>query len=283
MIIDFRVRPPYKSYLTSFNYRASSSPSDPTKETIFSIGKKPNVSAIEGSIELFVKEMDDTGTERAVIMGRKADNYGMIDNDEIHELYQRYPGRFIPFGGINPNLANQVEEIERIAKLGFRGIGLDAGWLRRPLYYDDPVFDPIYEKCQELGLIASLTSSFMLGPDLTYSDPNAIQRVAMKFPKLKIVVPHGCWPHVDYALAMAIRCPNVYLMPDCYVYIHNFPGSEEYITAANTYLKYRILYASSYPVRSLEQCIEGWKTRKFTEEAIRNTMHDNAARLLGEM
>ena len=159
----------------------------------------------------------------------------------------------------------------------------DAGWLRKPLLYDDPIFAPIFEKCQQLGLIASLTSSFMLGPDLTYSDPDAIQHVALKYPSLKIVVPHGCWPHVHKALALAIRCPNVYLMPDCYLYIPNFPLSEEYVIAANTYLKYRILYASSYPVRSLEQALEGWKARAFTDEALKNTLHDNAARLLGEM
>ena len=87
----------------------------------------------------------------------------------------------------------------------------------------------------------------------------------MKYPSLKIVVPHGCWPHVHKALALAIRCPNVYLMPDCYLYIHNFPLSEEYVIAANTYLKYRILYASSYPVRSLEQALEFIDTDELLE------------------
>ena len=83
-------------------------------------------------------------------------------------------------------------------------------------------------------------------------------------------------------LPWRIRCPNVYLMPDCYIYIDGFALSDEYIKAANTYLKYRILYASSYPVRSLSQCLRGWKSRGFTDEALQNTLYDNAARLLGE-
>ena len=33
-----------------------------------------------------MQEMDETETERAVIMGRKADDYGSVDNDEIDEL-----------------------------------------------------------------------------------------------------------------------------------------------------------------------------------------------------
>ena len=103
MIIDFRVRPPYKGYLTTFNFRKATPPADPTRESIFSIGKRPNVSAIEGSIALFMREMDATGTERAVIMGRKADTYGVVDNNEILELSQNHPGRFIPFAGVNPS------------------------------------------------------------------------------------------------------------------------------------------------------------------------------------
>ena len=65
---------------------------------------------------------------------------------------------------------------------------------------------------------------------------------------------------------------NVYPMPDCYIYIDGFALSDEYIKAANTYLKYRILYASSYPVRSLSQCLRGLKSRGFTDEALQNTL-----------
>ena len=283
MLIDFRVRPPFKSHMETCVFNGGPIPGVPVKQSIFDIGKERVPSKEARSIEMFMEEMDATGTTRAVIMGRKADDYGSVNNDDSAELAAKYPGRFIPFAGINPGLPGQVEEIERCARMGFRGIGLDCGWLRQPMYIDDARVDPIYEKCQELGLIASITCSFMLGPDMTYSDPDAIMRVAARFPDLKIVVPHGCWPHVHKALAMAIRCPNVWLVPDCYLYIHNFPLSEEYVIAANTYLKYRILYASSYPVRSLEQALEGWRGRAFTDEALRNTLHDNAARLLGEM
>ncbi len=132
MLIDFRVRPPYKTNLTTSLYNKPAPSPDPTKQSIFLIGKERVPSA----------EMDETETERAVIMGRKADEYGSVDNDEIDELARAYPGRFIPFAGVNPNLPGQVEEIERVAAMGFRGVGIDAGWLRRPLYHDDPVFIP---------------------------------------------------------------------------------------------------------------------------------------------
>lgn len=251
MLIDFRVRPPYKTNLITSLYNKPAPSLDPTKQSIFLTGKGRVPSAEARSIELFMQRMDETRTERAVIMGRKADEYGSADNDEIDELARAYPGCFISFVGVNPNLPGQAEEIGRVAAVGFRGVGIDAGWLRRLLYRDDPVFDPIYARCQELGMIASLTSGFMFSPDLSYSEPRVTQRVAMKYPNTKMVVPHGCWPHVHTALAVAICCPNVYLMSDCYIYIDGSTLSDEYIEAANTYLRCRILYTSSYPVRSL--------------------------------
>ena len=279
MIVDFRTRPPYKTELNTVIFQDAPECA-PEDMSIFDIGKEPIPSKEQKSMELFMRELDESETEQAVIMGRKADDNGEVDNDETCELMRMCPGRFIGFAGVNPLQAGQVEEMERCAAMGFRGIGLDVAWLRKQLMIDDRILDPIYEKCQQLGLIASITCSFMLGDDFSFSHPDLIWHVAARYPKLKIVVPHACWPHVNYALAMAIRCPNVYLMPDCYVYIHGFPMSEEYVNAANGWLKHRILYCSTYPVRSLRQAREGWMTRNFTRDALEHTMYLNARRLL---
>ena len=123
---------------------------------------------------------------------------------------------------------------------------------------------------------------FFVGPDMTYSDPDQIMRVAQKHPKMKIVVPHACWPHVTKALALSMLCPNVYLCPDLYVHIKDVPQADEFAYAANHILKYCIIYASSYPVHNLAQSLSGWKERPFTDEALRNTLCGKALRLLGE-
>ena len=54
-----------------------------------------------------------------------------------------------------------------------------------------------------------------------------------------------------------------------------------YVTAANGYLKYRTLFASTYPVGGLKQSIEKWSAKGFTQESLQLTLHDNAAELLG--
>ena len=37
--------------------------------------------------------MEESGISRAVVMGRKADEYGEVDNEDILELARAYPGR----------------------------------------------------------------------------------------------------------------------------------------------------------------------------------------------
>lgn len=96
MLIDFRVRPPYKTNLTTSLYNKPAPSPDPTKQSIFLIGKERVPSAEARSIELFMQEMDETETERAVIMGRKADEYGSVDNDEIRRTCARLSGPLHP-------------------------------------------------------------------------------------------------------------------------------------------------------------------------------------------
>lgn len=126
-----------------------------------------------------------------------------------------------------------------------------------------------------------MSVSAALGPDLTYSDPVIVQHVANRYPDMKIVVAHACWPHVERMLGVAMRCPNVYLVPDCYVYIDCMPFADTYIEAANSFLKYRTIFGSTYPERSLKQTIEGWKKRPWDPEALELSLYGNAARLLG--
>lgn len=281
MIIDFRTRPPFKSFMQGVLYEKPVEPVPETELVWSDIGKEPVVSAEERSIGLFVKEMEEAGIDRTVAMGRKADDYGAVDNDDIRELCTLYPGKFVPFAGYHP-VTDTPDMLDDLAKAGFRGVCLDGGWLRQPLHYDAPVFEPVYERCEKLGLVLSLTASFFVGPDLGYSEPSPIMRIARKHPRLNIVIPHACWPHVTEAIAVAMICRNVFLCPDLYVHIDGVPRAEEYVQAANTMLRHQVVYASSYPVRSLAQSLAGWKKRGFDEDALRRTFSENALRLLGE-
>lgn len=231
----------------------------------------------------FMQEMDEAGIDVGVAMGRDAPApYNGIPNEDVAALVKEYPGRFIGFGAVSGmDVPRALSELDRIVDLGLVGVALDNGYCDPPLYDDDEKLMPIYERCQELGLIVSITSSIFVGPDLTYSSPVAIQRVAKRFPKLKIVVPHASWPWTVQICAVALQCTNVYLMPDLYLNVPDIPGSDEYLKAANSYLSHRFLYASSYPVRPMGQSLSHFKALPLASEDIRDRcIGQNAKQLL---
>ena len=252
MLFDFRIRPPFKSFLTTGGmFGGHDGSHDPAYIDPYETGKDPIPSADKGDMDLFFQEMEANGIDKAGIIGRNCGPNGFVDNADIREFIQKDPNRFFGFAGIDPNAPDAVDEVTRcIRDWGFRGISLEAGWCDPSLKPDDPIIDPVYEKVNELCGITLISLSC-------------------------------CWPHVERMLAVAMRCPNVDLMPDCYLYIPGWPYARDYVKAANSYLKYRTLYASAYPLRGFEQCYKGWCAQPFEPDALKANLYDNAARLLG--
>ncbi len=287
MVIDFRVRPPYRGFRELGIFTKWAKPeTDPKKMGAFGTGRGPVPSCEQGSMELFMQEMDEAEVDACVVMGRRtkgeAINAGNVSADDIYELANAYPGRFIPFAGIDPTDDDAAKQVERVVKeLGFKGISIDPGWCVPCMYADDERIAPVYETCAQLGTIVTVTCSAVVGPDMTYSDPVAIQHVASRWPNLKIVVAHACWPHIEEMIGVSLACPNVYLCPDVYFYTDNMPMHEHLVTAANGFMMYRTLFASTYPVGGLKESILKWSSKGLTPKALQCTLHDNAAELLG--
>ena len=209
-----------------------------------------------------------------------------IPNADVVSLVARYPGRFVGFGSVDvrdPRAA--LDEIDRCAGQGLRGIAFDNPLSSPALYDDDASLLPLYERCARQRLIISLTASVMVGPDLSYSMPQHIQRVGLAFPDTPVVVPHAAWPWTMQMIAIALQGKmfgrsKVYMIPDFYLSQANAPGRSDYIDAANFGLADRILFASSYPALPLEPSVRAVEAIAFTDPlAARRILHDNAAGL----
>jgi aminocarboxymuconate-semialdehyde decarboxylase len=75
-----------------------------------------------------------------------------IVNDGIAEYCAKKPDRLIPFGTVPlPHGEEAAKELERIKKLGFRGVQILTNIDGREL--SDPVADPFWKKAEELGLL----------------------------------------------------------------------------------------------------------------------------------
>jgi predicted TIM-barrel fold metal-dependent hydrolase len=231
---------------------------------------------------LFEQEMDATGVSHAVVVGQRADPaYGSADNADIANLVRVGDGRYTGFAGLDASDSDVLDQLDEAAASGCDGVALVTGWSRHPHHEDDPLLEPLLAECEQRQLPVVFTSSHYIGPDLTWADPRHLQRVAMRHPRLTVIVGHACWPFTTAACALAMRCTNVYLMPEFYAYLPAMPGSRDYVDAANGYLATRMLYSSCYPSRSLSQAREEFESLPLSAVSRRRVMRENAERLLG--
>lgn len=277
MIIDFRVRPPYKSYLEAVMFK------NLPRSKGFSqrLGMPQAPSVAELSLEKMLLEMCEAGITKAVIPGRMANPaFGRVKNEDIQELLEQHPEIFIGFAGIDPSEKNALQTIEQLVVNGpFQGIVMEPGVLERPIYADDAGIYPIYEYCQQKQIPVNLMVGGNAGPDISYSMPAAVDHIAVAFPALKIVIAHGGWPWCQQMIHLAMRRTNVYLSPDMYM-VHT-PGWQDYVTAANYTIPDRFLFGTAYPFVPFKEGVQYFKSIGIREENLDRLMYQNAAELLG--
>ena len=280
MIIDMRLRPPLKSWKNTAQF---------TEGT----GYYPSRTGFPRPPSVKSQSVDDLLEEMraadilGVIMGRQAPRpLGIIPNDEITEVMQQHPGRFVAFAGIDlRDIDAGLAEIERTRVIeGYRGVSIEPGASFTPMYADDKALFPLYERCQALELPVSITISGMLctmvGNDLAYGSPTPVSRVAKNFPKLKIVVSHGAWPSVMPMIEVAFMHENVYVSPDLYVNGIHMPGAREYIEAAQSFMPERLLFGTAYPSRPLKESVEAFRQWRLPHDLEERVLYRNAAALM---
>jgi predicted TIM-barrel fold metal-dependent hydrolase len=132
-------------------------------------------------------------------------------NDDTAEFARAYPDKLIGFLSVHPHDPAALDEIERATgDLGLRGIKLG------PNYQN---FDPlgeeawrVFRRAEELGLPILLhqgTSPNRFA-DLDYAHPRHIDRVAMAFPNLRLILAHLAHPWQADCIAVIRKHPNVY-------------------------------------------------------------------------
>ncbi len=282
MIIDMRCRPPIEEFRRYFDVPRIAWHGARTGAATVSRA------FVEGSMELFFEEMAQAGITLGVVQGRNSPerfmgtkfNEAFIANERIAELQDTYRGRLIGFGGIDvSNSAHDaVRETERcLTTLGLKGVFVEPGRALGAMP-DDPRLDGIYEKCIEHGAPVSIMSGPYAGPDIASSDPVYIDRVATRFPKLKIVCGHGCYPYIQQIIGVAYKHTNVFVSPDMYMFA---PGGRQYVEAANTSLREQTIFGSAYPLWPMPQAVADSRTMGFAEHALQDYFYGNAARVLG--
>lgn len=281
-IIDMRCRPPLPEFRQYFDVARIEAQGRRTG------AREVSPAFVAGSMPGFLEEMEEAGIDVAVVQGRNSPelfmgvkfNASFIANERIAQLQADYPGRFIGFGGIDPSnrVHDALAETRRcLHELGLKGIFLEPG---RTLgaQADDARMDMLFEACLECDAVVSLMTGPYAGPDISYSDPVAVDRLATRFPRLRIVCGHGSYPYVSEIIAVAFKHPNVFVSPDMYMFM---PGAGAYVEAANAALREQMVFGTAYPLRPMRQTVEETRALGFAPGVLPEYFAGNAARALG--
>lgn len=275
-IIDFRLRPPLRGFLDMVMY------TNPPRRNIYTrqLGLEPAASAEQKSMDLLLDEMRAVNVVAGVVTARVSDYFGSVSNDDVAAMCKDYPGKLYGLAAVDPtDRKRAIQQIDAALAAGFRGVTIEPGAYPVPLYADDRKLYPIYAHLEDRNVPTVIMTGGNAGPDLSYSDPVTLDRVAGDFPNLRIVVSHGNWPWVTEILHVAYRRTNVSLSPD--MYFHNMPGMDDYLKAANSWMAERFFFATAYPLAPLKEYTEWFVRLPLKPENMERIVYRNAAELLG--
>jgi len=177
-----------------------------------------------------------------------------------------------------------VTEFERCVekRVGFVGLCVNGQVTGVPA--SDPLWDPFYEASIDAGspvmILAGLTGigqGLPGGKGIVLDDghPRHIDRVAARYPELKILAARPAWPWQDEMLAILLHKPNVSYE------LHGW-GPKQFTPALKKEIgrrmQDRVMFGCDFPVLRYEKVIQDWCAEGYSEVVLEKILCTNAQR-----
>jgi predicted TIM-barrel fold metal-dependent hydrolase len=209
-----------------------------------------------------------------------------VPNHLVAEACREFPQAFVGFGSVDPLKGDHaVAELDRIAELGLKGVKLHPSL--QAFAPNEERHWPLYEKCQELGLITLFhtgTSGIGAGQPggqgirIDFARPILLDAPAAAFPDLKIIAAHFGYPWHLELLAMALHKTNIYI--DISGWGPRYIPSEV-VRDMKGRLQDQFLFGSDYPFLQPQRCLDDLATLEIAEPVMQKVLVGNGRRLLG--
>ncbi len=227
------------------------------------------------SVELprLLDDMDANGVERAIVMTRLGKG-----DDRAQRYAAARPDRLsLGIGGLDllrpmPTLRS-LESFVRDHPVSYAVVG-PSFWGDGMYAPSDSVYYPLYTKCCELDLALCLNAGIP-GPPVPaeVQNPIHLDRVCLRFPELRLCMIHGADPWWDVAIRLMLKYRNLRLMTSAWS-PKRLPESLLHYLATRG--KDRILYASDYPVLSMQRCLDEARKLDLAPEILDAFLYRNA-------
>jgi predicted TIM-barrel fold metal-dependent hydrolase len=199
--------------------------------------------------------------DRAVVLAFNAPASGfVVPNDYVASYVARDPARLFGFGAVDPSDDGAIDELERMkSDLGLVGCKLG------PIYQDvDPLGPEFLRVCEalerlELPLLIHQGTTFARAGSLLQARPILLDEIALRYPKLKIVIAHVGHPWFDDAIAVVRRHSHVYadisgLVP------RRWQLYQALVSAIEYRVTHKLLFGSDFPFFTARQTIDGLRS-----------------------
>ena len=228
--------------------------------------------------------MDRAGVQVAVAAG-----YGWTDidvarevNDYALEAAEAHPGRIIPLCSANPIWGRAaIEEIERCAEAGARGVGELHPDSQNFLNSDFVTLAPFFDVARSHGLPVLMHTSEPVGHAYAGKGtvtPEYSLALAQAFPSNTFIFAHfgGGLPY--FALMPEVRSAleNVYFDSAAFPYLYRSEVFAASVIAAGVD---RVLFASDFPIVTQQRALDELAEAGLSETERAAVLGENAARV----
>ncbi len=208
-------------------------------------------------------------------------------NEEVAELAHENSDIMLPFASIDPakGRAGAREARRLLRDFGVRGFKFHP--TMQGFWPNDRMAYPLYEAIAEENAIMLFhtgqtgVGSGMrggMGMRLKYSNPMAIDDVAVDFPDSPIILAHPSFPWQEEALAVATHKPNVWIDLSGWSPKY-FP--QILVRYCNSLLKKKMLFGSDWPAITPDRWLADFEKLDIKDEVRPLILKDNARQLLG--
>ena len=233
-----------------------------------------------------------THADRTIVFGGKARRSGLwVDDQYVADAVAAHPDRLIGFLSVDPTQDSWERELhDGHQRLGLRGIKLLS--MYAGFQPDDLRLDPLWEYATKhsLPVLLHTGTTFVSQAPLDCTLPRHLDRVAMRFPEVRIIMAHLGHPYEGECVAVIRKHPHVYadisaLHYRPFQFYHSLMLVQEYGVWD------KLLFGSDYPfttpdatidgLHRLNDMLEGTALPRLNMDAISALIHRDSLSILG--
>jgi uncharacterized protein len=230
--------------------------------------------------------------DRAIVLGFRARHVGvLVPNEYVADYVGRHPEKLIGFCSVDPNDADAVEQLDHaIKRLGLRG--LKVGPIYQNIHPQDERFLALMVRAEALGVpvLIHQGTTFCSNVSLELANPILLQPIALKFPKLRMLIAHMGHPWIAETLVLIRKHPHFYSDISA-LYYRPWQFYNALVLAMEYGVLDKLLFGTDYPfttpastmaaLKKVNDMAAGTNMPRIPEAKIEAMIHRDSLPLLG--